>query len=302
MAMSSGRDNEAKAARFMEDGEKCLTKWSLFGSSTKFEDAAELFEKAGRLYKVARNMDAAAAAYERAAENFEKANSAHESARSHVEAAKCKKEAGSSEAVDSYRKAIEIFNESGRFQQAGKMLTEIGDIYKEEGNYSEAVEAWQEASDYLASENSSSQANACLVKVAAAVSKDMEPPQLGRAATIYERLGRSCMEKKLLQMNAKGYWLQAGLCLLAQGDTVGARQKLSDFTDADHTFEDSREFRFFQNLIQASEDNDVEALSQHCFEYDEISKLDPWKTSMCLRIKRSIEAMADPDNEDIDLR
>ena len=46
--------------------------------------------------------------------------------------------------------AIEIFNESGRFQQAGKMLTEIGDIYKEEGNYSEAVEAWQEASDYLA--------------------------------------------------------------------------------------------------------------------------------------------------------
>ena len=50
--MSSGRDNEAKAARFMEDGEKCLTKWSLFGSSTKFEDAAELFEKAGRLYKV----------------------------------------------------------------------------------------------------------------------------------------------------------------------------------------------------------------------------------------------------------
>ena len=28
--------------------------------------------------------------------------------------------------------------------------------------------------------------------------------------------------------------------------------------------------RFFQNLIQASEDNDVEALSQHCFEYDEV--------------------------------
>ena len=39
----------------------------------------------------------------------------------------------------------------------------------------------------------------------------------------------------------------------------------------------------------------------------QISKLDPWKTSMCLRIKRAIEAGAgqgedgDEDEEDIDL-
>lgn len=44
----------------------------------------------------------------------------------------------------------------------------------------------------------------------------MDPPDLGGAAEIYEQLGRSCMEKKLLQMNAKGYWLQAGLCLLGK--------------------------------------------------------------------------------------
>lgn len=44
----------------------------------------------------------------------------------------------------------------------------------------------------------------------------MDPPDLRRAASIYEDLGRSCMEKKLLQMNAKSYWLQAGLCLLGE--------------------------------------------------------------------------------------
>lgn len=44
----------------------------------------------------------------------------------------------------------------------------------------------------------------------------MDPPKLGRAAEIYEELGRSCMEKKLLAMNAKGYWLQTGLCLLGE--------------------------------------------------------------------------------------
>ena len=46
--------------------------------------------------------------------------------------------------------------------------------------------------------------------------QDMDPPKLGRAAEIYEQLGRSCMEKKLLAMNAKGYWLQTGLCLLGE--------------------------------------------------------------------------------------
>lgn len=46
--------------------------------------------------------------------------------------------------------------------------------------------------------------------------QDMDPPNLTQAAEIYEQLGRSCMEKKLLAMNAKGYWLQAGLCLLGE--------------------------------------------------------------------------------------
>lgn len=51
MAMSG---NISKARQFMEDGEKCLTKWSIFGNTTKHEDAAENFEKAGRLFKVSR--------------------------------------------------------------------------------------------------------------------------------------------------------------------------------------------------------------------------------------------------------
>lgn len=51
MAMSG---NTAKARQFMEDGEKCLTKWSIFGNTTKHEDAAENFEKAGRLFKASR--------------------------------------------------------------------------------------------------------------------------------------------------------------------------------------------------------------------------------------------------------
>jgi len=58
----------------------------------------------------------------------------------------------------------------------------------------------------------------------------MEPPQLGKAAAIYEKLGRSCMEKKLLAMNAKGYWLQTGLCLL--GECLERRSSSSEGTSS----------------------------------------------------------------------
>lgn len=47
-------------------------------------------------------------------------------------------------------KAISIYNESGRFQQAGKMLQEVGEIYEAEGDYDAAVDALQQAAEYLA--------------------------------------------------------------------------------------------------------------------------------------------------------
>ncbi|CAN0370833.1 unnamed protein product, partial [Hapterophycus canaliculatus] len=62
--------------------------------------------------------------------------------------------------------AIGIYTDSGRFQQAGKMLQEVGDIFESEGDFESAVDALQRAADYLAGEGSTSQANACLVKVA----------------------------------------------------------------------------------------------------------------------------------------
>ncbi|CAM9702241.1 unnamed protein product [Ectocarpus fasciculatus] len=296
-----GGDQEEKAQQYIADAEKILKKkWSsLFGGTNKNEDAAECFNNAARCYKVARKMEEAGACYERAGEQYEITKSApYESAKAYVEAAKCRKSVEPRTAVESFGKAIAIYNESGRFQQAGKMLQEVGEIYEAEGMAEDAVNSLQQASEYLAGEGCVSQANACLVKIAAIVSKDKDKPNLTLAAEIYEKLGRSCMEKKLLAMNAKGYWLQTGLCLLAQGDTVAARNKQSDFTTVDYTFDDSREYRFLDQLIQASEDFNVENFSQHCFDYDQISKLDPWKTNMCLRIKRAIEAGAGHGEED----
>ncbi|CAN0360096.1 unnamed protein product, partial [Phaeothamnion confervicola] len=76
---------------------------------------------------------------------------------------------------------------------------------------------------------STQSANTCLVKIATILSKEMNPPEFGKAADIFEQLGRSCMDTRLLQMNAKAYWLQAGMCHMAAGDSVAVRQKLDEF-------------------------------------------------------------------------
>lgn len=47
-----GGGQEAKALEYKAEGEKCLKKWSLFSSSSKYEDAAECFDKAARCFKV----------------------------------------------------------------------------------------------------------------------------------------------------------------------------------------------------------------------------------------------------------
>lgn len=56
----------------------------------------------------------------------------------------------------------------------------------------------------------------------------------------------------------------------------------------DYTFGESREGKFASQLIEATETFDASGFATACFEYDRISKLDPWKTSMLVKVKRGI--------------
>ena len=54
------------------------------------------------------------------------------------------------------------------------------------------------------------------------------------------------------------------------------RQQLDRYKEMDYTFGSSRECKLLDDLT-----NDV-------FEYDSISPLDPWKTTMLLRVKKTL--------------
>lgn len=97
------------------------------------------------------------------------------------------------------------------------------------------------------------------------------------------------------------------MCHLANGDAIGASQAYTRFDNLDYTFSDSREGKFASQLIETVEQFDAEGFATACFEYDRISKLDPWKTSMLVKVKRGISEEGggmdggDDEEGDVDL-
>jgi len=223
--------------------------------------------------------------------------------------AACYKKCNAVDAVAAYQSAVSFLTDAGRLTQAAKMSKEVAELYEneeledpEKSAVVSAIDHYQQAAELFALEEAKSSASQCWIKVAELCSAALEPPDLIRAAGLYEDQGRNCLDSNLLKYNAKTYFLQAVLCHLANNDSVAARQSLEKYEGLDYTFGDSREGKFANQLIECVESMDPEALGTACFEYDRISKLDPWKTSMLVRVKRSIDDEGgDEDDDDFDL-
>lgn len=208
------------------------------------------------------------------------------------------------EAVSAYQSAVSLLTDAGRLTAAAKLCKECAELFEQEeveGGVESAIENYEQAAELFALEESKSQASACRAKVAELCSAALDPPDLIRAAGIYEDLGRNCLESNLLKFNAKGYFLQAVFCHLANSDSVAAEQSMAKFEALDYTFTESREGKFAGQLVETVMAMDSEGFSTACFEYDRISKLDPWKTSMLVKVKRSIESGEDEEEDDVDL-
>ena len=64
---------------------------------------------------------------------------------------------------------------------------------------------------------------------------------------------------------------------------------MAKYENQDATFSSTREAKFLKALLEAVEGGDQESFTGAVVEFDQITKLDNWKTGMLLKIKRSIE-------------
>jgi len=280
--------NSEKAEEWIEKGDKKAKGGFAFfsGGSSKWEDAAEFYSKGANLYKMAKKFDQAGAAYIKAAECQIKAQSKHEAATNYINAANCFKKNSFVDAVNCFKTAIELYTDEGRFSIAAKHQKELAELYESEMDFEHAMENFQTAAEYYEGENSNSAANGCLLKVAQYAA---QLEKYDKAIEIYEDVARKSLDNNLMKWSVKDYFFRAILCYLCSNDVVSAKRQLEKYQEMDYTFGSQRECKFLQEICGATENFDVEAFTQAVVDFDSISKLDPWKTTVLLRIKQTIK-------------
>lgn len=189
------------------------------------------------------------------------------------------------DAVEYFRTAISMLCDAGRFSNAAKLQKQIAEIYESQDNKEEALENYRQAADYFEGENQASSANNMRLKVAQ-FSAQLE--RYDAALEIYESIARTSMESNLLKFNAKNHLLNAGICALATKDLVLVQMKLNEFQEIDYTFGDSREGKFLQEMVQSFENFSPDGFADAVYQFDSISKIEPWKISILLKVKESI--------------
>jgi alpha-soluble NSF attachment protein len=288
---------EAKATQLMQEGENLLRRGSIWGfidPSKKFEDAKEKFQKAANIFKMVRSWENAAKAFERVADMAEHLDAPHEVIAGKTEAADCLARFDKKRATQLYKVVATKNCEAGRFTRAAQVLESAGALLEEDGDIGGAVECYAKAAEYHSSDNANSKANKALEKVGFL---SAELGNYGDAAKVFEQLGYSALESALLKFGARKHFLHAGFCFLAKGDPVAAQVGLQRYLAADPTLNNSREHKVLAELIEAVENNNVEAFTTALADYDRVMTLDRWETSTLLRVKKSLDDMAtaEPD-------
>ncbi|KAI8482637.1 PREDICTED: alpha-soluble NSF attachment protein-like [Branchiostoma belcheri] len=259
---------------------------SLFGGgSTKLEDAADMYVRAANMFKVAKKWSAAGNAFCEAAKLQIQLNSKHEAATCFVDAGNCYKKTDPQEAVNCISRAVEIFTDMGRFTIAAKNHISIAEIYETEiVDIDKAISNYEQAADYYKGEESSSSANKCLLKVAQYAAQLEQYP---KAIEIYEQVAVTAMDNSLLKYSAKEYFFKAALCHLCV-DLLNAQQAVQKYEEMFAAFSDTRECKLLKTLMTALEEQNADMYTDAVKDYDSITRLDQWLTTMLLRIKRTI--------------
>uniref|UniRef100_A0A8D1FEY8 NSF attachment protein beta n=1 Tax=Sus scrofa TaxID=9823 RepID=A0A8D1FEY8_PIG len=294
---------EREAVQLMAEAEKRVKAShsflrGLFGGNTRIEEACEMYTRAANMFKMAKNWSAAGNAFCQAAKLHMQLQSKHDSATSFVDAGNAYKKADPQEAINCLNAAIDIYTDMGRFTIAAKHHITIAEIYETElVDIEKAIAHYEQSADYYKGEESNSSANKCLLKVAAYAA---QLEQYQKAIEVYEQVGASTMDNPLLKYSAKDYFFKAALCHFIV-DELNAKLALEKYEEMFPAFTDSRECKLLklcsQKLLEAHEEQNSEAYTEAVKEFDSISRLDQWLTTMLLRIKKSIPGDGDGDGD-----
>jgi alpha-soluble NSF attachment protein len=216
--------------------------------------------------------------YTKLAEVNIKLESKHDSATAWVEAAKAYQKCDQKKSVQCLQKAVSLYTDMGRLGMAARQLREIAEtLEKEDDSKAESLLFYEQAADLFAADNSTAEANKCLLKVA---QFSAEAENYPKAIDIYEQVARAAADNNLLRFSAKGHLLHAALCSLCYAGPAATRDRLERYKDIDVNLDGSRECVLVESLVNATEEGDPEAFTTAVAEFDALTRLDAFKTAI----------------------
>ncbi|KAG8583914.1 hypothetical protein GDO81_008596 [Engystomops pustulosus] len=183
-----------------------------------------------------------------------------------------------------------LFGGNTKIEEACEMYARAANMFKMAKNWSGHKQLKGEQI-LPEGEHTRISANKCLLKVAAYAA---QLEQYQKAIEIYEQIGTSTMDNPLLKYSAKEYFFKAALCHFIV-DELNAKLAVEKYEEMFPAFSDSRECKLIKKLLEAHEEQNSEAYTEAVKEFDSISRLDQWLTTMLLRIKKSIQGDGDGD-------
>ncbi|XP_028767574.1 alpha-soluble NSF attachment protein isoform X1 [Neltuma alba] len=276
--IAKGQDLEKRA-------EKKISGWTLLGS--KYEDAAELFEKSANSFKLGKSWDRAGSVFVKLSKCHLKLESKHEAAGAYVNAGHCYKKTSTKGAISCLDQAVNLYTEIGRHSIAARYCKEIGELYEVDQDIENASLYFDRAAEFFELADATTSANQCKLKVA---QFSAQLQQYQKAIDIFEDIARQSLNNNLLKYGVRGHLLNAGLCQLCRGDIVAITNSLERYQDLDPTFSRVREYKFLADLASAIDEEDVAKFTGVVKEFDSITRLDPWKATLLLRVKEALKA------------
>ncbi|KAI9848983.1 MAG: vesicular-fusion protein S17 [Sclerophora amabilis] len=258
------------------------------GRQDKYENAADLYTQAANAFRLQKQGKEAGLAFERAAAiQTKNLNEPDDAANTLTEAFKSYRKTDPEDAARVLDQAISHYTLKGNFRRAATHKQNLAEVFEVElGDQKRAIESYETAAAWFEGDNAEALANKLFLKVAdlAALEGDYY-----KSIENYEKVARSSVSNNLMKWSVKDYFLKSGICLLATNDIVATNRGLETYRELDNTFASTREHQLLVDLTDAVEQGDQEAFADKLFQFDRMSKLDKWKTTILLRVKSNIE-------------
>ncbi|KAI7354452.1 hypothetical protein D0867_12873 [Hortaea werneckii] len=263
--------------------------FSLFGGrAEKYEAAAELYIQAANAFRLQKSSKEAGQCFEKAASlQTNQLKEPDDAANTLTEAFKSYRKDEPEDAARCLEQAIQHYTLKGNFRRAATHKQNLAELYEVEmGDGKRAAEAYETAAGWYENDNAEALANKLFLKLAdlSALESDYY-----KAISNYEKVAKSSINNNLMKWSVKEYLLKAGICHLCTGDSVATNRALESYRDLDSSFSQTREHQLLSDLVEAVDEGDQEKFADKLFQYDQMSKLDKWKTTLLLRVKENIE-------------